>query len=117
MAALTINLIWISPATAQTNKDAQRLAKVQRAVNKIGIDENIKVTLVDRTTLKGRISAIGPDYFVVVEKKTANPQRINFVQVKEIKPIADNPLGDPAVLMGLAFIPVIIVLAVLTRGQ
>jgi len=117
MLALTMILIEITPANAQTNKDVQRLAKVERAVNKIGVDENIKVTLLDGTSLKGHINAIGPDFFVVIEEKTANPQRINFVQVKQVKSIADNPLGDPAVLLGLALIPMILVFSVLAKGN
>jgi hypothetical protein len=117
LAALVINLVCAPSAPAQSDKEAQRVYKVKHDVDKIGTDENVKVTLLDGTKLKGRISEIGADYFVVVEKKTANPNRISFAQVKQVKSIVDNPLGDPAVLLGLALIPAIIGLAVLTKGQ
>jgi len=90
---------------------------VKRAVNKIGIDENVKVTLLEGTKLKRRINEIGSDYFVVVEKKTANSNRISFAQVKQVKSLVDNPLGDPAVVLGLALIPTIIGLSILSKGH
>ena len=62
--------------------------------------KNARVSLQDGTKLKGRIAEIGEDYFVLVEKKTANSNRISFAQVKQVKPVVDNPLGDPAVVRG-----------------
>jgi hypothetical protein len=69
---MLVNFTCATLMPAQTDKDAQRLAKVKHAVNKIGIDENARVSLQDGTKLKGRIAEIGEDYFVLVEKKTAN---------------------------------------------
>jgi len=112
---MLVNFTCATLMPAQTDKDAQRLAKVKHAVNKIGIDENARVSLQDGTKLKGRIAEIGEDYFVLVEKKTANSNRISFTQVKQVKPVVDNPLGDPAVVLGLALLPTIIVLAVLAK--
>ena len=115
IVTLTISFGCVTSTPAQTDKDAQRLAKVKHAVNKIGIDENARVSL-HGTKLKGRIAEIGEDYSVLVEKKTANSNRISFTQVKQVKPVVDNPLGDPAVVLGLALLPTIIVLAVLAKG-
>ena len=92
-----------------TDKEAQRLAKVKDAVNKIGIDENAKIRLQDGTKLKGCITEIGEDYFVLVEEKAANSNRISFAQVKQVRRVADNPFGDPAVWLGLALIPALLV--------
>jgi len=117
IVTLTINFVCVLSAPAQTDKDAQRLAKVKHAVNKTGIDENARVSLQDGTKLKGHIAEIGEDYSVLVEKKTANSNRISFTQVKQVKPAVDNPLGDPAVVLGLAWLPTIIVLAVLAKGH
>ena len=117
LATWLIVLGCVTSAPAQTDKDAQRLAKVKHAVNEVGIDENVKVTLLDGTKLKGRIAGIGEDYFVLVEKKTADSNRISFAQVKQVKSIVDNPLGDPAVVLGLALIPTIIGLAFLAKGH
>ena len=117
VAALAINFAFVTSVPAQTDKDAQRLASVNHAVNKIGIDENVRVALLDGTKLKGRINEIGSDYFVVVEKKTANPNRVSFAQVKQVKSIVDNPLGDPAVVLGVVLLPTIIGLSILARGH
>ena len=117
LATWLISFGCVTSAPAQTDKDAQRLARVKRAVNKIGIDENVKVTLLEGTKLKGRINEIGSDYFVVVEKKTANSNRISFAQVKQVKSLVDNPLDDPAVVLGLALIPTIIGLSILSKGH
>jgi hypothetical protein len=113
IAALAINFAWVTPALAQTDQDAQRLAKVKQAVNKIGIDERARISLLDGTKLKGRITEIGEDYFVLAPEKTESANRIKFAQVKQAKPIAENPFGDPGLLMGLGLIPVILALAVL----
>jgi len=117
LTVVVVSLGCVTSASAQTDKDAQRLAKLKHAVNRIGIDENAKVSLQDGTKLKGRIVEIGEDYFVLVEKKTANSNRISFAQVKQVKSVVDNPLGDPAVLLGLALIPTIIGLSILAKGH
>ncbi|HYR78063.1 MAG TPA: hypothetical protein VEM96_19775 [Pyrinomonadaceae bacterium] len=117
LATWLISLGCVTSISAQTAKEAQRLAKVKHAVNKIGIDEDARVSLQDGTILKGRIAEIGGDYFVLVEKKTANSNRISFAQVKQVKSVVDNPLGDPAVVLGLALIPTILGLAVLAKGH
>jgi len=117
LATWLISLGCVTSTSAQTDKEAQRLAKVKHAVNKIGIDENARVSLQDGTILKGRIAEIGEDYFVLVEKKTANSNRISFAQVKQVKSVVDNPLGDPAVVLGLALFPTILGLAVLAKGH
>ena len=113
LAALVISLGCVTFALAQTDKEAQRVAQMKHAVNKIGIDENAKVRLHDGTKLKGHISEIGEDYFVLIEEKTANSNRISFAQVKQVRPKVDNPFGDPGVLMGIGLIPVIIAIAIL----
>src|SRR5258708_2559808 len=117
LATWLISFGCVTSTPAQTDKDAQRLAKVKHAVNKIGIDENARVSLQDGTKLKGRTAEIGEDYFVLVEKKTANSNRISFTDVKQVRPVVDNPLGDPAVVLGLALLPTIIVLGVLAKGH
>ena len=117
LATWLISFGCVTSAPAQTDKDAQRLAKVKHAINKIGIDESTNVSLQDGTKLKGRIVEIGEDYLVLVEKKTANSNRISFAQVKQVKSVVANPLGDPAVLLGLALIPTIIGLSILAKGH
>jgi hypothetical protein len=103
-------------APAQVDKDVQRVARVKRDVNKIGVDENVDVKLLDGTHLRGRVDEIGDDYFVLIEKKTADTRKVTFAQVKQVGRVVDNPFSDPKVLMGAAFIPIIIGLCIWAKG-
>ena len=117
LAALAINFACATSAPAQSSKEGERIQKVKRSVNRIGIGENVQFKTLDGTKLKGRIDEIGEDYVVVADNKTGNVTRLTFMQVKQVKARPDNPLADPGALMGLAFIPVIIAVAILSRGK
>jgi len=115
LSALVVSLVCVTSSPAQADSESQRVNRVKHQVNKIGLDENVEVRLSDSTKLKGRISVIGDDYFVLVDRKTADATTLNFAQVKQIRSTLDNPFSDPAVLIGLAFIPAIIVACVLAK--
>ena len=115
LSVLLISLVCVPSTPAQGGKESQRVEKVKHQVNKIGVDENVEVRLSDSTRLKGRISVIGDDYVVLVDRKTGDATTLKFAQVKQIRTAVDNPFSDPAVLIGLAFIPVIIVACVLAK--
>ena len=110
-----ISLVCVTSTPAQAGKESQRVDKVKQQVNKIGADENVEVRLTDSSRLKGQISIIGDDYFVLVDRKTGDATTLRFAQVKQIRKVLDNPFSDPAVLVGLAIIPAIIVLSVLAK--
>lgn len=115
VASLIISLVCMTSTPAQADKESQRVDKVKHQVNKIGVDENVEVRLTDSSRLKGWISAIGDDYVVVVDRRTGDATTLNFAQVKQIRTALDNPFSDPAVLVGLALIPAIIVVCVLAK--
>jgi hypothetical protein len=117
LAFAVISPVCLISVAAQADPDAQRIAKVKKDVNKIGVDERVNVRIVDGTVIKGRIKEIGDDYFVLIEKQTADSRMLRFAQVKQVRSVVDNPLSDPAVVLGLALIPVIIVAAVMSRGD
>lgn len=116
-SALLISLVCVTSTPAQADKESQRVDRVKQRVNKIGVDEKVEVRLTDSTKLKGRIGLIGNDYLVLVDRKTGDSTTLNFAQVKQISTNLDNPFSDPGVLMGLAFIPAIIVACVLAKGD
>jgi RecB family exonuclease len=116
-SALLISLVCVTSTPAQADKESQRVDRVKRQVDKIGVDEKVEVRLTDSTKLKGRIGLIGNDYLVLVDRKTGDSTTLNFAQVKQISTNLDNPFSDPGVLMGLAFIPAIIVACVLAKGD
>lgn len=117
LAFVLMSSVCVISAFAQAGPDAQRVAKVKKEVNKIGVDERANVRLTDGTVLKGRIKEIGDDYFVLVEKQTADSRLVRFDQVKQVRSVVDNPLSDPATVLGLALIPAIIVVGVMARGH
>ncbi len=117
LAALLINLACVISTPAQSGKETERIQKVGRDINRIGIGENVRVKTLDGAKLKGHINEIGEDYVVVADNKTGNVTRVAFAQVKQVKTIEDAPFSDPRVWTGLAFIPVIIAAAFLARGK
>ena len=117
LVGLATSLACASSTPAQTSKEVQRIQKVGREINKIGIGENVWVKTLDGTKLKGHINEIGDDYVVVADNKTGNVTRLPFAQVKQVKTVAEKPFSDPAVWLGITLLPVIIALSVLAKGK
>jgi hypothetical protein len=112
---LTFSLVAIVPG--QTQADSERIAKVKRTVNKIGIDANVNVKFVDGSIAKGRITIIGDSSFVLVNKKTTDSMTIGFAQVKQVGRVGDNALSDSGMWIGIAMIPAIIGLCLWARNK
>ncbi len=98
LAALAINLACAPSAPAQLNKDAVRIEKLRRDVEKIGFDERVEVKLTDGTKLKGLITGIADDQFVITDKKGA-ATKIPYSNIKRVVK-GDDTRG--AQLRGLA---------------
>jgi hypothetical protein len=114
-STLLIGLACVMSTPAQADKESQRVDKVKRQVNKIGVDENVEVRLSNSSKIKGQITVVGDDYFVLVDRKTGDATTLNFARVRQIRTAVDNPFSDPAVVVGLAMIPAIIVICVLAK--
>jgi len=71
LAALVISFACATSAPAQSNKDIMRVGKLRKDVEKIGFDERVEVKLNDGTKLKGRITGIADDQFVIADQKGA----------------------------------------------
>jgi hypothetical protein len=71
LVALAINCACVTSAPAQSNTDIMRIGKLRKDVEKIGFDERVEVTLNDRTKLKGCITGIADDQFVITDQKGA----------------------------------------------
>jgi len=69
LAAATINFACATSAFAQTEKDQQRFSQVKHEVEKLGFDEQVEVRLQNGSTLKGRISGIADDQFMITDKQ------------------------------------------------
>lgn len=120
LSLLSVSMLNVSVATVgptQIASDVEHIAKIKQTVNKIGSDENVNVTLLDGTTVKGRITVIGDTSFILIRKKTTDSLTINFAQVKQVRRAGSNPLSDPGVWVGITLIPTIIAFAFWARNK
>jgi hypothetical protein len=89
VAFLLLNLSFNSVALAETKeeKDAKLAEKVKINVLRLGTgnDARVQVKLKDGSKLKGYISQINENSFVVVDEKTAAPTEIPFPQTRQVK--------------------------------
>ena len=58
---------------------------VKRQIERRGVGENTKVTLRDKTELKGFISRIDPESFQLTDKKSGRETTISFAEVKRVR--------------------------------
>lgn len=72
-------------ANTKNDKETEFIEKLQASLHKqgVGIDSKIKVKLNDGTKLKGYVSEINDDKFVVVNEKTGQNVSVAYPQVKQ----------------------------------
>jgi PhoPQ-activated pathogenicity-related protein len=89
IVALLINLAGMSLAFADSkdDKQARYTEKVKASVLKLGTGEEarVKVTLRDKTKLKGYISATHADGFTVTNSETGLASHVSYPEVKSVK--------------------------------
>ena len=83
LVALAVNFACATSAPAQSNKDDLRINKLRRDVETIGFDERVEVKLNDGTKLKGRITGIADDQFVITDQKGA-ATKIPYSNIKRV---------------------------------
>jgi len=86
---LVINLAFGATAFAGTkaDKEARFAAKVKNEIAKLGTgtDARVEVKLRDKTKLKGYISQINENSFVVIADNTNTPTEVLYPQTKQVK--------------------------------
>ena len=89
LAALFLNLTFPSPVLAggSPEKEARFAQKVQTEIAKLGTgpDARIDLKLRDKTKLKGYISQVGAESFVVIDDKTGSATTVTYPQVKQVR--------------------------------
>jgi small nuclear ribonucleoprotein (snRNP)-like protein len=116
LVALAINFACATVVPAQLNKDALRVDKLRRDVEKIGFDERVEVKLNDGTKLKGRITGIADDQFVITDQTRA-ATRVPYSNIKRVVKHDDTTgshLGTLALGVG-ALVGVLTLLVVVGR--
>src|SRR5437667_259712 len=89
LAVLVLNLAFGATAFAGTDgeKEAKFAEKVKASVTKLGTgkDAKVEVKLKDGTKLKGYVSQVNENTFVVMNEKTASPTEVPYPNVQKVK--------------------------------
>ena len=74
-------------AETTAEKEAKFAEKVKANITKLGTgkDARVEVKLRDKTKLKGYVSQINENSFVVVEDKTGNASEVPYPNAKQVK--------------------------------
>ena len=83
LIGLVMNLAVVT-TFAQTKKEKEVADKVKSEITKLGVgtDAKVQVKLKDGTKIKGYVSEIGDDQFVVINEKTSQATPIPYSQAK-----------------------------------
>jgi preprotein translocase subunit SecF len=118
LVALAINFACATSVPAQSNKDAARIEKLRRDVEKIGFDEQVEGKRNDGTKPNGRITGIADDQFVITDQKGA-ATKIPYSNIKRVVKHDDTTgshLGTLAVGVGVLAV-VLAVLVIVGRSD
>jgi hypothetical protein len=89
VACLVVSAVSVRPVAASSNAEKQvRLAgKVKLGIQKLGSgsDTRVEVKLRDKTRLKGYISEISENEFVMTDLKTGASNKVAYADVKQVK--------------------------------
>ncbi|HEY3039369.1 MAG TPA: hypothetical protein VGJ66_11560 [Pyrinomonadaceae bacterium] len=89
VACLVVSGLSVRPVAASSNaeKEARLAGKVKSGIEKLGSGTNtrVEVKLRDKTRLKGYVSEISENAFVVTDVKTGASNNVAYAEVKQIK--------------------------------
>ena len=89
LAILLVNLIIVHPANASSGGEARdrRIEEVKASIAKLGtgIQARVEVRLLDSSKLKGYISEVGDEHFVVVRAETGVATTVTYPQVAQVR--------------------------------
>lgn len=80
-----------------------------------GSDARVEVTLRDKTKLKGHITEISNEAFVIVDDKTGTTTTIAYSQVKQVK--GNNLSSGAKIAIGVGIAVGVLVIIGLTAGR
>lgn len=105
LIGLVLNLACYSTVLANPEKEDKFVTKLKTALLKLGTgpEARIQVKLKDKTKLKGYVSEINENSFVVFENKTNAATQIPYSQVRQVKG-KNNMTGEDIALTVLVFL-------------
>jgi hypothetical protein len=117
LVGMLLNLTFYSTAIANTEKDAKFAEKVKTNIVKLGIGQNarIKVKLKDGTKLKGYVSQINENSFVVTNETNGMTTEVPYPQAKQVK--GNNMSTGVKIAIGIGIlIGIVVVLALIVKS-
>ena len=124
LAGLLINVAAAAPARAATKeeKEARFAERVKAGIAELGTgpDALVEVKLRDKTKLKGYVSEVSGEQFVVADAKTGAATPVAYAQVKQVR--GHNLSTGARIAIGVAVVVGLLVAAavlavVVTGGQ
>lgn len=98
-------------AKGSSDKEAEFAEKVKANITKLGtgIDAKVKLKLKDGTKLKGYISQINADSFVVVNEKSGATTQVSYSKAKQVKGNNLSTGVKVAIAIGVIFVVVLVI--------
>jgi hypothetical protein len=119
LTILAINLSLSASAFAETKaeKDAKFADKVKTNVTKLGTGKDVlvEVKLRDKTKLKGYVSRINENGFVVVNEKTGAATEVSYSNAKQVK--GNNLSNGVKIALGVALIAAFVVILIIAGNS
>lgn len=104
IACLVVSAVGARPvaASSKAEKDARLAGKVKAGIEKLGSgrDTRVELKLRDKTRLKGYVSEISENGFVVTDLKTGASNNVAYADVKQIK--GNNMSTGAKIAIGIA---------------
>ncbi len=89
LIVLLVNLVSVASVGAHSKEEARTrfVKKVKASILKLGTgtQARVEIKLLDKTKLKGYISEVGDEHFVVVDAGTGIPTTVPYPQVAQVK--------------------------------
>jgi len=112
VAALLIAAVNVQPiaASSKAEKEVRLTGKVKQGIEKIGSgrDARVEVKLRDKTKLKGYVSEINEDGFVVTDFKTGAASPVAYADVAQVK--GNNLSTGAKIAIGVGIVVGLVVL-------
>ena len=111
-----INLSLSASVFAETPKEAKQAEKVKVNITKLGTGKNarVEVKLRDKTKLKGYVSEINKDNFVVIDDKTGASNEVAYSNAKQVK--GNNLSSGVKIAIGIGVIVAVLLVVAYVLG-
>lgn len=103
-------------ADPKAEKEARKVEKIKAGIARLGIgpEARVEVKLRDKTKIKGYISEVNEDSFVVVNPNTGATSRVTYPQVGQVK--GNNLSTGAQIAIVAGFIAFFIILGLIASG-